>query len=391
MMFANNVLRYVSTKWYIFVGFFLLLSAFKSIAAFFEPRLWAEEGSLFYSNAYIHGILYSFQHPYLGYFALLNNTIGALLTFVAIYYVPFITMFLGLLIQQIPVVIVFFLKSKYWDTTLKKVLFALFYTLSIPYELWSNTTCSHFILGLSCLLLVLVDYTSLTRKSFLAILFLVVVSMLSGPSACFATPFIILRALVEKDKRIIILAIVAFAASLFQLYYVVFEGYAYTQSQRWGQFDFFRFIQQIAINGYSFIIPTNGIYRIIIVVAVLTTVAIGMLHSSAEDRKKCLMILAMQFLVVLISAKGALLQTVSPRYSFSPSNLLFIVMLNFTFFQVKWLRYWITSILVAVILLLLFFYPVAHTYSWSQEYQAFVASPTKEINILPNGFKVKMK
>ena len=149
----------------VYLLWLILIILIREIKLVTMPRFWAEEGALFYAFAYSHSFFENLTTIHVGYYTLLNVLISSFSVLFPLKYAPYFTTFLGLSIQIISVVVIVFCESKWWNTTLKKVLISIVVIIISPPELWINSTNAHFYLGLITLIILLSDSDSLSSFS----------------------------------------------------------------------------------------------------------------------------------------------------------------------------------------------------------------------------------
>ena len=173
----------------ILFGSSILMILFRAPALLLYPRLWAEEGTIFYVFARHHTIGEIFTTSHVGYLTFFNSIISLLQAkCFSVEYAPIVSTVAGFLVQLVPVYIITFTSCKFWDNPLKKVLSVFICILTTAPELWLNTTNSHFIFGLITFLLMMVPAQNV---SFLFAIFsriLLIIGSLTGPASLFFFP-----------------------------------------------------------------------------------------------------------------------------------------------------------------------------------------------------------
>ena len=129
---------------FLFLG--VLAMFFRAPSFFFEPRFWAEEGIIYFSNAFNNPWYKALFTPHLDYLSLFNNIASTLAAnIVQLKDAPLITTLLAFAVQVIPLAIVLWSQSELWGSAVKKavgILIILFVPLSG--EIWLATNCSQF-------------------------------------------------------------------------------------------------------------------------------------------------------------------------------------------------------------------------------------------------------
>ena len=194
-----------------------------------SPRLWAEEGFIFYSFALHHSIWDIFTTAHVGYLTLFNSIVSLIQAKAfSIENAATVSTYMGFLVQLIPVYIITFTNNKFWDSALKKVISAFIVIIVMAPELWVNTTNSHFIFGLITFLIMLVSATELSTFNKYFFRLLLLIGGLTGPASIFFTPTFLLKAYKEKSKEKIIQAgiitLCAFIQACVILYAIFFNN-----------------------------------------------------------------------------------------------------------------------------------------------------------------------
>lgn len=198
------------------------------------PRLWAEEGKLFYEFALHHSTWDIFTTVHVGYITLFNNIVSALQAKVFLAEsAATVSTYIGFLVQLVPVYVITFTSNKFWDTPFKKILCTFIVIVVMVPELWLNTTNSHFVFGLVTFLIMIISTPQLSLiQKHLFRLFLFI-GGLSGPASIIFTPVFLLKAYLEKSKEKYIQAGIISVCAITQvvviLYAILFHTNAYTR------------------------------------------------------------------------------------------------------------------------------------------------------------------
>jgi hypothetical protein len=163
-----------------------------------HPRLWAEEGIVYFAFAHAHGLWTDLTTSQLGYYSLVDNLAAALAAkAVPLERAPLVTTLVALLAQLLPFVLILRSKSTRWPNLRTKVL-ACIAVLVVPPsgEIWLNSINSQFFLCVVTFLLLLepVDRPEPLRIA------LLLVSGFSGVVSCYLTPLFLWKA--RRDKTL---------------------------------------------------------------------------------------------------------------------------------------------------------------------------------------------
>jgi len=213
--------RYDGLMRYFALAGVLLVMFLRAPSFFLTPRIWAEEGVFYFSNAYHYahtalwyrGIFYILG-GYLNLWTGMATTAAANL--VSVENAPYVTAFFATVAQLIPAAIILWSSSSFWRQPIRKVagiLILLFTPLSG--EIWITTTQSQVFFTLATFLLLLED-TPTTAVRRLCYRTLLVLGGLTGPGSCILTPMFLIEAYRGKHRERIIQAGLLTACALIQ-------------------------------------------------------------------------------------------------------------------------------------------------------------------------------
>jgi hypothetical protein len=124
---------------------------------FVHTRFWAEEGIIFYSSAVLNTFWENITTVHVGYYTLFNVLITEFAVLFPLESGPLITTLAGFLITVIPVYIIAFTQSVFWNSLFKRLFSILLVITFAPPEIWLNTTNIHCYFGLITFLILLVN------------------------------------------------------------------------------------------------------------------------------------------------------------------------------------------------------------------------------------------
>jgi len=185
--------------------------------AFLNPQFWAEDGRVWYAQAYNQGIVYSLTTPEAGYFQTISRLTAIFSLSLPFDFAPLIFNAAAL---GAKLLVVQFILSKRLANFLPDLwmrVFAAFVYLAIPhsYETHANLTNAQWHLALlSCLIIISAPATTKLWKifDFAAIL----ISAFSGPFCLLLLPVALIRFYGERDKWILTLTFILGAGCLVQ-------------------------------------------------------------------------------------------------------------------------------------------------------------------------------
>ncbi|MEM9594797.1 MAG: hypothetical protein AAGD06_11055 [Acidobacteriota bacterium] len=198
------------------------LIAARAPVLLWDPRLWAEEATVYLAYARDHGVWRSlFLVPTTsgpaGYLNLAANLPAVLATrLVPLWAAPWITTAAAFAVQLTPLWILLGGRSRLGVARDQRVVACLVMVLAPPLvsEVWLNTINSQVFLAVAALLILAEDVGSVSRRRFAGYVAIVTLGALSGPYTCFLAPFFLWRAFVaEPGPRTRLLALLATATA----------------------------------------------------------------------------------------------------------------------------------------------------------------------------------
>jgi len=173
---------------------FILLIFFRDPAYFINPRIWAEEGSIYIQSYLDSGFSGSFFSPHMGYYSLFNKiAVGISMSALGLEYVAAGTTAFSLLIICAALLSPFILPSRYWDSEIKKAAIVLYSLILGTGEIWLNTINSQFYLGLFSVYLLLSETNELRGWRLVYCLCMLILAALTGVTSVILFPFFALK------------------------------------------------------------------------------------------------------------------------------------------------------------------------------------------------------
>ena len=174
--------------------------------SYFNPQFWAEDGAVWYADAYNHGVIYSLVTPEAGYFQLFSRLVGILSQVLPLAKAP---LFFNLTAIGVQATVAWFVTSSRISGLIPKLRWRLliaFIYLALPhsFEINANITNSQWHLGLLSFLIVAAEPSKnlIWRIFDFAVIF---VSVLSGPLCLLLTPIIALKFWRRCEKRLLVI------------------------------------------------------------------------------------------------------------------------------------------------------------------------------------------
>lgn len=183
-----------------------------------EPRIWAEEGSI-YIQSYIDNGFESILFPHLGYYSFLNKLIISFgLKFGGVGNIAYITTYSSLIWMIVVIFMPFWVKSQHWELNYQKLGLLIFSLIISPGELWLNTINLQFFCTLACIYLILCEPERLGKLGYFLASTIFIVSLLTGITSVILIPFFLWKMKVNgKSTRFKIWTCLALLALLIQL------------------------------------------------------------------------------------------------------------------------------------------------------------------------------
>ncbi len=289
---------------------YIILLTMKNIDIFITPRFWAEEASLYYKDAFNNGFSSIFS-AHQGYYSIVPNISTYLATLFPMESAPVITTYISFLIQLIPAYLI--LKNDSFNYKHKLLLLLSLLFAGFTNEIFTNTITSQFHFIVIAYLLLIGNYrTSLSAP-------LLLLSALSGPSACFLLPFFLIKAHFVRKRKNIINTFVFLIATLIQLFVVV----AAEHVRSVGDTNFIKLILQVVY--YSFFHlwhdrDTDVFTTIIGATLTIISIAIYLIKSNINERRETIYYYLLPLIfVTFLSIFTSLANAGGGRYAYATS------------------------------------------------------------------------
>ncbi len=397
---------------------------------FLTPRLWAEEGTRYYSYAYHYslvGLWYmGIRNVQRGYFALWPNiasTIAANL--VSVEYAPLVTTLMAFFIQLIPLWLIIYSDASFWATPLRKVTGVSIYLLTpLSGEIWLNTINSQFYLALvTILILIEPDENGQSKKWSYRLL--LGTAGLTGPVSSMLVPVYAVSAWLIKERERLIQTIILGICAIVQsslltiystsdqsigmrlmdrrLYLLIFSVWTQSIGLLLGGMDWMRKLASWVIVEYE---SRNIVIAIVwIGLAILAIILFWWLSVQLLVRER-MIFLGSYILVLGLSYVGSLtgnkLDLIIPgnsaRYFWIPNIVIgFLLMANIFNPISNKFRVWFCTIMLLIILLrgsMIYRTTLIANRNWPQwrtEVALWRTDPEHKIKIWPPGWEITLK
>ena len=327
----NDVLRF---RLVLMLGSIILI-AFREPALLLYPRLWAEEGCIFYQFALHHSLYEIFTTAHVGYLTLFNSIVSALQAKIfSVENAAIVSTYMGFLVQLVPVYIISFTNYKFWDNPIKKILCVLTVIVVAAPELWLNTTNSHFIFGLITFLILIISANEISKFQKYFFRILLIIGGLTGPASIFFTPTFLLKAYREKSKEKYIQAGILSICAIIQAMVIVYSILFDNKYNRLSEHSHLRAVYHFVIDNFSMISQSSTSYfhpitrYLSVFFGALMVIVYTLLVYRNRKNDLYLIPLLSMMIVGLFSTLGSLHMAGGPRYAYVPTCILMMVLLS---------------------------------------------------------------
>ncbi|QWR77808.1 hypothetical protein [Candidatus Magnetomonas plexicatena] len=305
------------------------------------PRFYDEDGWYFkyaYDNSFIKSLLVV-QTPR-GYFEIFTNTAMALASAVPLRYAPTICAVMAFLAQLIPIAVVLWGRSFFFDNYLKKIVVTLIMIfVQSTGDIWIAVMQSQFFLLLSVFLILISEVEGESKSKKWAYHLLLLISGFAGVTSCFLTPVYILRAVTKKCREHTIHAVILIFASICQLTVEIYTYYTIGGfNGRFNNKDVFTIISFYFIENYLQPVFGYGLMLIMlkntIFIVPVAVCLIWLIYKSILDVNRRLLVLGIVFSSIMLTLTSVNM-TGAARYMFAPGVMLMVLVFSFVRFDGK--------------------------------------------------------
>lgn len=194
----------------------LLVSVWRHPELFYQPRFFAEEGTVFFSYAFNHSFLENLLHPQFGYYTLYNFIATSFAAVFPVEIAPLVTTYLALGLQLAASCAVLWADIPELNSNVKRFAVAVSIAL-LPYRvIWLNTLGAQYMLCVITFVLLLENPVARQRIGLAVRSVILVMAGLTGVVSCFMLPSFIYKAVRTKSKPFAVYSIILSICSLFQ-------------------------------------------------------------------------------------------------------------------------------------------------------------------------------
>lgn len=356
-MFVNFV---SNKKKEIFFLILLIIFFYRSPFIFLNGRFMAEEGSVYFANAYKFSFFYSFLFVDLtsGYLNLWANISGIIANFFDLKFAPLVSNYLALLPKIFIIILILYNKSILWIKFEYKILFCLLVFLSpinVP-EIWLNSINSQIFLCIISYILVFSHYEKNKINYFHLIL--IFIAGLSGIYSCILFPIFFFKYIFFRIKQNLFNFLIIFICTITQLsliFYAKLSNILYEEKLHTINFDLLvNFIYNVFIKTFfgtsfakflynNFFGSILNIYLASILIILIILIILFFLYYFLKKNfllnieNKFIIFSSFYSLIVtsLVVMTGAVGNYVGGRYAALPSFYFLMIILTFYIFFSK--------------------------------------------------------
>lgn len=197
------------------ISFLLIFS--RRPDAVLNPQFWAEDGKLWYAEAYNYGIIHSFLTPVAGYYQTISRLVAAFAQTFPLEYAPSVFNFFAVFVKMLVVQFILSARfSKLVPSLAGRILLAFVY-LALPnsFEVHANLTNVQWHLALLSCLIILAAPSAKTGWKIFDTLTLAI-SVLSGPLGLLLLPIAALKFWVKREKWMLVILVILFVGCVIQ-------------------------------------------------------------------------------------------------------------------------------------------------------------------------------
>ncbi len=317
---------------------------------FFDPRLWAEEVTVYLERGLTWPWYQAIWLPDSGYVNLLANGVGILeARFVPLEYAPVVPLVVSYLIMLLPIVLVVW-STGAWQNIWSKVAAAAVIVLTVPnQEVWLNSITSQFHLSLATGIILALPAVESLRLKWLHRA-VIILAGLGGAASILLAPLFIFRAWKDRSReralQAAILAGVVIVQLLISAHYGLGNHVVKFMPGMWWLVIMVKsmLLPFLGSGGAADLIPLSWPMYIGVSVAAVSGVVAMCCAKVAEARWLITSALALIFfsLILSLDAPAKLVShLVGNRYFFAPNALLGLALVAWMFhvpFKKKWTR-----------------------------------------------------
>lgn len=178
----------------------VMILIWKGLPFFQEPRLWAEEGTIYLKSAFEEGCRAMFL-PQQGYYAIIPSVATYMTSLLPIVYIPAFTQYISLLFWILLFTLIIGINRKEYSVGVKiSFAFSILFIVLSQYEIFLNTINLQFITPIIFIVTLLYDEGRLAAYQRIGLRVLQIICLLNGVLILLLMPFLLYKALFLQKK-----------------------------------------------------------------------------------------------------------------------------------------------------------------------------------------------
>ncbi|WP_061296221.1 hypothetical protein [Leptospira interrogans] len=198
------------------VPFFIIM--IRDIRLFIEPQLWAEEGTIYFREAYLYGFKTIFKAEF-GYYSLLPRTFSYVSNLFPLETVPMFMILFSLFVWLVPHILIGLSRNERLHSFKNKTICSLILLLTGPSdEIFLNSINLHFVTPWILILIGMDNLNRISKARSVLYVFLSWVSLLNGSVSIFVLPTYIYLILSQKKYKFLIFSLFPVLIQLYSIF-----------------------------------------------------------------------------------------------------------------------------------------------------------------------------
>lgn len=192
---------------------------------FLSSRFWAEEGSLYFSEAFHstwHKALLAGHQGYYSFFPNVTTLMAALI--VPLENAPFVTTFAAFLIQLLVVFIILYRLQSVFTPIQQLLLCVATIFVCNTGEIWLNTITTQFHLCLASFFIIMSNQQKVSKSWVIFDRVVLILSGLTGVVTSFLLPVLLIRWFIERSRNLLMLSLTLLSTTFLQIIYILSHG-----------------------------------------------------------------------------------------------------------------------------------------------------------------------
>ncbi len=340
MYLKLNVSRHLPFLVIIFI--YLFANLFIARDVLLHGRFWAEEGTLYWANAFYNTQTKSllahlvFLAPAAGYL----NFVANIFTFLAVliggvYFSPLVTTWLSFLVMLLPSTVVYLYfndRTRLTRTIISTLI--LFSPPALSGEIFANSINSQVFLALASILFLFTK--TMTSKLKISYYFILLVSALSTMYVSILIPFYLIHFFMNNKNRIYLHGFyILLICGITQYFYRYFYPYSYLFYQRNDSMSLSKFLETMVLSIVNFfagnfsVLIFKNLFQNSLIYVIFSVVFFGVIlfyNNYIKSTYNTWMAIMLFFSFCLFISYGAVNQVGYGRYGFIPGSLVGLIL-----------------------------------------------------------------